>query len=479
MPDKSSRNTYQERVQESALVNNLHNAWKRYFELFCWIRDKADNDKLPNITDLVNCNKEDLEELENYDQPVLRDFLRPPHTIEIPTCLTGKVWFNKAIGNIPDRKCLLSEDERVELSRLRWIQWTESMDKKYAEVLGGLERSLEGYERILNVKLRGKYDYRFWYEPRMPGIESLGTRIKLKGIESIKPYGKVENYKSCKLLLGSYTYGNRETDNFRETQYDPEGYYNKILHSIENNIFQATEKPVLKEVKGEDRQQEEKVILSDEQLQTNIDKNIFRYKGGRWEITFAGKTIFPKDKKGFRYISYVLFNPKEELHNFRLYQLVNNPVTGSVTKEQSFDAKINPERSTKVRATKGDRGDDYLSYKKMLDNIDEEDKELKIERSELEIDGIDMSRLNEINEKLGQNNETRKLISKDFKSDGNDKSAKEKIIYNVYINIYRSLRTIKQEHPDLHTHLKAFLANSKEYTSYSPDRDILWQTNRS
>ena len=85
-------------------------------------------------------------------------------------------------------------------------------------------------------------------------IQPQNINIKLKGIEHIEPYGKVENYKSCKSLFGSYTYENRETDDFIETQYDPEGYYNKISHSIENDRFQATEesdskpeKPILKD----------------------------------------------------------------------------------------------------------------------------------------------------------------------------------------------------------------------------------------
>ena len=254
-----------------------------------------------------------------------------------------------------------------------------------------------------------------------------------------------------------------------------EGLFEVVSLDGEKTVVESA-----KEVEPDEEQVDVPVVdKNKEKFTSNLKGNIFRYKGGHWEITFDGKKIFPKNKKGFSYISYVLSNPKEEFHNFSLYQFINNPVAGSVTKEQSFDAKINPERSTKVSATKGDKRDDYLNYKKMLDELEEEDKDLNIEKSELEIDGVNMSRLNEINEKLDQSKEIRKLISKDFKSDGNDKSAKEKIIYNVYMNIYRSLLTIKQEHPSLHLHLKTFLTNSKEYSSYRPDRDICWQTNHS
>jgi hypothetical protein len=224
--------------------------------------------------------------------------------------------------------------------------------------------------------------------------------------------------------------------------------------------------------------QEESVEQGGEKVSPGLNENTFRYKGGHWEIAFCGETIYPSGKEGYRYISYVLSKPRENLHNYRIYQDVIAQVFGSVTEGQKFDAKLYPESSTKIQTTVEDKGKDYQYYQSMIGSLDKEDAELKKEKSELEIDNIDMSRLDEINEQLNQNSETRKLIVKDFKSGGKVKSENEKTAYNVYMNIYRSLLTIKKEHPTLHTHFKAFFANGKEYTSYNPDRDIFWQTDR-
>ena len=226
-------------------------------------------------------------------------------------------------------------------------------------------------------------------------------------------------------------------------------------------------------------QQEESVEQGEENVLPNLNENIFCYKGGRWEIVFDGKTIYPTCKEGYRYISYVLSKPRENLHNYRVYQDVKGLVFGSVTEGQKFDAKLYPESSTKIQTTEEDKGKGYQHYNNMIDTLDKGDAELKKERSELEIDNIDISRLCEINEQLNQNSETRKLLARDFKSGGKVKSENEKTAYNVYMNIYRSLQTIKKEHPTLHSHLKAFFTNSKEFTFYNPDREILWQTNRS
>ncbi len=226
------------------------------------------------------------------------------------------------------------------------------------------------------------------------------------------------------------------------------------------------------------------VLLDD--ANTNEDKApislnncIFTYKGGHWEIIFGGKKIIPPDMKGFGYIAYILSNPNEEFHNFRLHNLVNGQITGSLTKEQSFDAKLNPERSTKISETKQDKRDEYNRYKDMLSALDQEDEELNTEQFELEKDGIETSRLLEINEQLSRNSETRKLIAQDINSDVAGKSEKKKIVNNVYMNIYRSLQVIDKRHSLLRKHLKAFFTNGKEYTSYHPDMDYPWQTYQS
>ena len=226
--------------------------------------------------------------------------------------------------------------------------------------------------------------------------------------------------------------------------------------------------------------QEESVEQGEENVSPNLNENIFRYKGGRWEIAFDGETIYPSDKEGYRYISYVLSNPRENLHNYRIYQAVNNMVFGLVTEGQQFDAKLYPERATKIKITKEDKADDYQKNKEMIKELDKEDNKLKKEKSELENEGsVDASRLAEIEEELNQNDDIRKAIAADFNSGGKVKTKKEKTTSNVYMNIYRSLLTIKEEHQALYIHLKAFFANGKEYTSYNPDREILWQTNRS
>jgi hypothetical protein len=230
------------------------------------------------------------------------------------------------------------------------------------------------------------------------------------------------------------------------------------------------------------KEQEDKAVLThgplQEKVTSNLKENIFRYKGGCWEIVFNSVTIYPKDKEGFRYISYVLSNPRKDLHNYRIYQDVNSLVFGSVTEGQKFDAKLYSERATKIKTTEKDKADDYQKNKEMIKELDKEDNGLKKEKSELENKGsVDTSRLAEIEAELNQNDGIRKMMVADFNSSGKVKTKKEKTTSSVYMNIYRCLRDINITHPALYRHLNAFFYNGKKNTSYQPDKDVPWKTN--
>lgn len=268
--DKSSKIDFPAHEMIKRAQGRLRNAWQDYYNLFRLIEEKVY--KIPPIVDFRDCKREEREDLKNYLPPDMTYFFNSQHKkgipqkIDIPACLKGKVGFVNSENNdyFLDSKRQLTKEESLEMNRLGWIQWTEHIDMAYSAVLDELESSLTELEctlnktnRVLNAKLRDKYVYRFWSNPDMEGRPLLESLIKLESIENIEPYNKVENYKSCKSLLYSYTYTNEESGNkvFKNTPFDPEGYYNKVLHLIKEDIFQEPKKLVSPESEREVKQQ--------------------------------------------------------------------------------------------------------------------------------------------------------------------------------------------------------------------------------
>ncbi len=347
MPEnKSSKIDFPAHGMIKKAQGRLRNAWQDYYNLFRLIEEKVY--KVPPIVDFKDCKREGLEELKNYLPPDLTFFFNShqvigiPQKIDIPTCLEGKVGVVKQTGYFLEPKLQLTEEQYLELRRVQWIQWVEHIDMAYSEVLGELESSLTELEctlnktnRVLNAKLRDKNVYRFWSNPDRDGRPLLESLIKSEGIENLEPYNKVENYKSCKSLLYSCTYTDEGNGNdvLKETHFDPEGYYNKILHFIKNDIFQATEKLILKEAKAvlTNVPQQEKTEESEGVLVKGKDENSPLYKktpkDAKWQdltmafpnhledkvdITFKGKK---KETVSLEDLGFVKGSTKEFIPN--------------------------------------------------------------------------------------------------------------------------------------------------------------------
>ncbi|MCP4368893.1 MAG: hypothetical protein GY797_12380 [Deltaproteobacteria bacterium] len=208
------------------------------------------------------------------------------------------------------------------------------------------------------------------------------------------------------------------------------------------------------------------------QTASNQKDNIFRYKGGHWEISFENKTIYPQDSKGLKYISYVVSHPRKEFHNLRLDQLVNGQTTGSVKKEQSLDKELKPIGVTKTNTSMEDKQYYFQMYKEWHDSLNNEERELEDEEKKIERDGLQTSRLEEICKRRCEIKEAKKTIAENIQSDGKTR----KVLKNVYTAIYRSLEKICKEHNPLYQHLKVYFSNSTSFTAYYPLDNIYWET---
>ncbi len=224
------KKTYLDVVRTSGNIQRFGIAWSKYFDLFCKIKEKDNNPPrlIPKDTNL------------------------PLREIEIPESLKGKVGFNHEIDPYYlEAKGFLSKIEEKEFEVLCWRQeygeeeWVdhntpepsrftqseiESIDREFDEVLVELDRLWNEIKPYINMDV-----CRFLYRPRLTTKGKLAAYEIMGGSSAIEPY-EVTDYKSCKSLLRSYSYEKRNTDEFRNTNYNPEGFYSRVL-------FPAAEKP--------------------------------------------------------------------------------------------------------------------------------------------------------------------------------------------------------------------------------------------
>ncbi|MHC4453678.1 MAG: hypothetical protein ACYSWS_03160 [Planctomycetota bacterium] len=189
-------------------------AWSKYYYLFYKIKEKYNN---PPIL---------IPEDTKHTQP----------DIEIPEDLKGKVRVNHEIAQyFLEATGSLSETEEKWLAVLQFRQvygegeWVdhntpepsrftlaeiESINQEFGEVLAEVDRLWDEIKCYINDERKNVDVCRFLY--RLHQTKNMLAMYEIMGGSSaIAPY-EVTDYKSCKSLLGSYSYENRNTDEFRD-----------------------------------------------------------------------------------------------------------------------------------------------------------------------------------------------------------------------------------------------------------------------
>lgn len=179
--------------------------------------------------------------------------------------------------------------------------------------------------------------------------------------------------------------------------------------------------------------------------------NVFRWRGGTWEIVYSGKIIQPVDSKGLRYIHHLMFNRNKSFYGL---DLVNT--TNSIQSEENKQLLL--KRSVQV-----ENGE-----------LDERLKE-----------GIPPKQLKEalyvLNQKLesAETLDERESIQKQIdqiadrlESIKGENSA-DKARLSVYNAINRALEKIKEEHLLLYEYFRLSIKTGVSF-KYETAEDIQW-----
>ncbi|MFQ5863456.1 MAG: hypothetical protein ACE5IC_10100, partial [Candidatus Brocadiales bacterium] len=187
-------------------------AWNTYYELYRSVEEKLVKEKTEH-------------------PPTIKDFRHPPD-IKIPKHLKNKVYFDRSRYVIkPKGRVSLSKKEKAEVRNLWWEAWVEHMNKEYSKVL----RELDTTWAVIRKGLQGT------------GLENEGElRFRYRSFTSkyLMPAAAfvvrdVVDCLSCLGLLGSSTYENRYAEEFHETSYNPEFFYQKLKKEVEDSLQKA------------------------------------------------------------------------------------------------------------------------------------------------------------------------------------------------------------------------------------------------
>ncbi|MFH0888896.1 MAG: hypothetical protein V1871_06785 [Planctomycetota bacterium] len=196
-----------------------------------------------------------------------------------------------------------------------------------------------------------------------------------------------------------------------------------------------------------------------QKLVESLPDNQFIKHSDAWLISFAGKTIPVKNSRGMPYIQYLLTNRHKKITSLELQKAIYPPPPG---KSDALYRKFGEDSSTEES--------DFLNKVSSKDFRELEDLQEQIEEAERNED-TQVSILREKRDKiLGRYQQDKK------KPDTYFVSILKKLQKNISTAIDRAIDDIKESHPELASHLKAFIIRSRGFT-YQPDSEIDWQTN--
>ncbi len=358
------------------VAKNLRNyelfclAWSKYYNLYDRIKGKYNNPPI-HIPKGIE--------------------LKQPE-IKIPECLKGKVGFNHEIAPYYlEAKCSLSEKEellfqvlefRQKYGEEEWIDHNtpepsrltqseiERIDQEFKEVLVEMDSLRDEMKYYFNDEWKNMDVCRFHYITLLS--KAMRKMYKnMGGISIIVPY-KVTNYKSCKSLVFSDSYKERNTDPFRNTNYDPERFYWRITTE---NLFQKASHepkrpviaPVSETAKPSEQQKEkiqDKVKDRDFPLYKKTPKNAKwqdltmafpNHLEDKVDICFKGKqkeTVFLNDLGFSDKKATIVFKPLESLILLKRFaKFKNNSILSpkDKTERTTLHAQVESLRNTLKR----------------------------------------------------------------------------------------------------------------------------------
>ncbi len=204
-----------------------------------------------------------------------------------------------------------------------------------------------------------------------------------------------------------------------------------------------------------------------------ITDNVFRLEGEYWTIRYDGKTARFKDKKGLRYIAYLLKHPDEDFPAIELQrccattqELAESQEVRSVRPREleAEDSSFTDDLSTRdeVHDEKALRNyrDRLIELREELHKAQKNSDETMATVTQHEIDRITKLLLPSLN--LGKKSRT-------FQN----KAEKARIAITTAIK--RAYKPLKKEHAILHDHLEDVIYSGSSF-SYKPREEIRWQT---
>jgi hypothetical protein len=214
-----------------------------------------------------------------------------------------------------------------------------------------------------------------------------------------------------------------------------------------------------------------RISISEDEDTKIQDQYVFRQEGQIWTTIYNGITKRFEDAKGFHYIAHLLSNPGKEIDVLELVAAVEKQIdqfSGSIyskmTAEQLEELNLTPSHlddGGKIIDNKSE-----IAYRHRLDELREEyegsigNPEKAAEIKE-QLDFIEK----ELSAAKGLGGRTRKFPTQ--------KGTAQKAVSKA---ILRSLKIIKNHHPDLYTHLNNALKPISAPFRYNLDRPIDWIT---
>lgn len=191
------------------------------------------------------------------------------------------------------------------------------------------------------------------------------------------------------------------------------------------------------------------------------DQSVFRRDGEYWTLSHQGREVRLQDRRGLRYMAYLIAHPGRELHVLDLLAAVEG--TG-------VPAPGDRLRETELHGRPGDAGELIDGRARRAYRLRIEDLRSEIEEAEAwgdsaraalakqELDFL----LQQLRAGVGLGGRPRKAVSD-----------ADRARWAVTKAVRRSMERIAAEHPELAGHLRACIKTGT-FCSYEPDRPVAW-----
>lgn len=181
------------------------------------------------------------------------------------------------------------------------------------------------------------------------------------------------------------------------------------------------------------------------------ESNVFRWRGGTWEIVYDGKVIRPPDSKGLRYIHHLISNKNESIFSLDLMNTIND---------------IQPEENRRVLLKRSTQVDDGELTERLKDGIPP--KQLK---EALYVLNQKLESAETLDERESIQKQIDQITDRLESITGENSADKARVAVSNAIN--RALERIKEEHLLLYEHFSLSIKTGGSF-KYETAEDIQW-----